>query len=254
MKQNQKKSPPRLPVGRQERGRCKYCRGNTRKDITKAALWSNRGLIVIEDIPARLCEGCGEQFFETEVMQRMQRVITPASSPLLAPRFRGDKFTPAKAGARKQGGAAAAKAKRQIRAPVYSLPQVRAAREAPLTAWKEKRHEGISNSKGEHSGETFLCAYCGSETVEDLVKSVFWVDGRLLIVENIPARVCQRCRQQFYDEETADNISALDKGKSLPGVTRRYESVPVFSLHRRRKSPTLASSVEPRRKPSSEKR
>jgi YgiT-type zinc finger domain-containing protein len=233
MKQNQKKSPPRLPVGRQERGRCKYCRGNTRKDITKAALWSNRGLIVIEDIPARLCEGCGEQFFETEVMQRMQQVITPASSPLLA-------F------ARKQRGAAAAKAKRQIRVPVYSLPQVRAA--------KEKRHEGISNSRGEHSGETFLCAYCGSGTVEDLVKSVFWVDGRLLIVKNIPARVCQRCRQPFYDEETADNISELDKGKSLPGVTRRYESVPVFSLNRRRKSPTLASSVEPRRKPSSEKR
>jgi HTH-type transcriptional regulator/antitoxin MqsA len=246
MKQNQKKSQDLL--------QCKYCRGNTRKDITKAALWSNRGLIVIEDIPARLCEGCGEQFFETEVMQRMQQVITPASSPLLAPRFRGDKFTPAKAGARKQreapltawGGAAAAKAKRQIRVPVYSLPQVRAA--------KEKRHEGISNSRGEHSGETFLCAYCGSETVEDLVKSVFWVDGRLLIVENIPARVCQRCRQQFYDEETADNIRELDKGKSLPGVTRRYESVPVFSLNRRRKSPTLASSVEPRRKPSSEKR
>ena len=225
MKQNQKKSPPRLPVGRQERGRCKYCRGNTRKDIIKAALWSNRGLIVIEDIPARLCEGCGEQFFEAEVTQRMQQVITPASSPLLA-------F------ARKQGGAAAAKAKRQIRVPVYSLPQVRAA--------KEKRHEGISNSRGEHSGETFLCAYCGSGTVEDRVKSVFWVDGRLLIVENIPARVCQRCRQQFYDDDTADNISELDKGKSLPGVTRRYESVPVFSLNRRRKSP--------RRKPSSEKR
>jgi len=238
MKQNQKKSQDLL--------RCKYCRGNTRKDTIKAALWSNRGLIVIEDIPARLCEGCGEQFFEAEVTQRMQRVITPASSPLLAPRFRGDKFTPAQAGARKQRGAAAAKAKRQIRVPVYSLPQVRAA--------KEKRHEGISNSRGEHSGETFLCAYCGSGTVEDLVKSVFWVDGRLLIVKNIPARVCQRCRQPFYDEETADNISELDKGKSLPGVTRRYESVPVFSLNRRRKSPTLASSVEPRRKPSSEKR
>ena len=195
--------------------RCKYCACDTNEDVIKAAFWTNIGLILIEDIPAQLCEGCGEQFFEEEITQRIQQVI---KNPV-------------------------AKAKRQIRVPAYSLSKVQTAKkelrpkvsdQQQTTSLESTYHqakqttEPIRANRGRD--ETFLCKYCESETVEDLVKSVFWVDGGLLAVENIPARVCQQCRQQFYDNETAEKITILGKGRFVPGTTMQDMSVPVYSL------------------------
>jgi len=228
MEQEQQKSKTAL--------RCKYCGCETNEDIIKAALWTNEGLIVIEDIPARLCEGCGEQFFEEEITQRIQQVITYPVS----------------------------KAKRQIRAPVYSLSQVKVAKRQrrpvtphqPPPCFPAQARTGTSPEPTYHQANQiserikvnkdrqdrlkaglipsraspWLCKYCESETVEDMVKSAFWVDGGLLAVENIPARVCQQCRQQFYDNETAEKITTLGKGRFVPGTTRQDVSVPVYSL------------------------
>jgi len=195
--------------------RCEYCGCDTNEDVIKAAFWTETGLIVIEDIPAWLCEGCGEQFFDEEITQRIQQVITyPAG-----------------------------KAKRRIRVPIYSLSQVRVAKKEHYPQVPNQQHPRsleISHHQAKQAvepiganqdhQETFLCKYCESETVEDLVKSAFWVDGGLVVVENIPARVCQQCRQQFYDHETAEKITTLEKGKLLPGTARRDVWVPVFSL------------------------
>jgi len=173
--------------------RCKYCGCETNEDVIRAALWTNSGLIVIEDIPARLCEGCGEQFFEEEVTQKIRQVTT---YPIV-------------------------KAKRQIRVPVYSLSQVEVEK-------KQRHSEPIRVDQDRE--ETFLCKYCESETVEDLVKSAFWVDGAWVAIENIQARVCQQCRQQFYDDKTTEKISQLDKRRFVTGTERRDVLVPVFSL------------------------
>jgi len=195
--------------------RCKYCGCDTNKDVIKAALWTNRGLIVIEDIPARLCEGCGEQFFEEEITRRIQEVET---YPV-------------------------AKAKRQIRVPIYSMSQVGGAKRQRHPEVSDQQHTASLESNyrqaneatqpiraNQDSQETFLCKYCESETVEDLVKSAFWVDEGLIAVENIPARVCQRCSQQFYDDETAEQIAMLKKRRFAAGTARREVSVPVFPL------------------------
>ena len=195
--------------------RCKYCGCDTNEDIIKAAFWTNIGLILIEDIPARLCEGCGEEFFEEDITQRIQQVIEYPE----------------------------AKVKRQIQISVYSLPKVRTAKKefhskvpdhqqsASLELTYHQAEQTAEPARANHNHqETFLCKYCESETVEDLVKSAFWVDGGLLAVENIPARMCQQCRQQFYDNETAEKITILRKGMFVPGTTRRDVSVPVYSL------------------------
>jgi YgiT-type zinc finger domain-containing protein len=195
--------------------RCKYCGCDANEDVIKAAFWTETGIIVIEDIPVRLCEGCGEQFFEEEITQGIQEVIT---------------YPPAKA-------------KRRIRVPVYSLTQVRLTMkdrrpEVPVesqitslesTYHQEKHAPGPIGANQDHQ-ETFLCKYCQSQTVEDLVKSAFWVDGRLLAVENVPACVCRRCGQQFYDRGTTERIMALDKHVFASGTTRREVPVSVFSL------------------------
>ena len=215
--------------------RCKYCGCETNEDVIKAAHWTRKGLIVIEDIPVRQCQGCGEEFFKKETAQRIQKVVTYP----------------------------AAKAKQQIRVPVYSLSKVRAAaRRAPCVVRRATQY-AIRNTQYENEPiranqscqETLLCKYCGSVTVNDMVKSVLWVDGRLIAIENIPARVCQQCREQFYDDQTIEKMTTLGKRPApivrrtpsitknsdlihphpsnwcgVPGTARRDVSVPVFSL------------------------
>lgn len=173
--------------------RCKYCKCDTHDDVLKTAFWMDNGLIVIEDVPARLCNGCGEQFLDEEVAQKIQQIFKDST----------------------------AEPKRQMRISVYDLPHLE-----PIE--KHSSFESIAANK--KSRVTFRCKYCESETVEELVKSAFWVNEQLIAIENIPSRVCQRCKAQFYDDETAEKIAALDKLRTVPNGAGRDMAVLVFSL------------------------
>jgi YgiT-type zinc finger domain-containing protein len=72
------------------------------------------------------------------------------------------------------------------------------------------------------------CTCCGSDTHEDIVCAAFWGRQGLLAIENIPARVCQRCGEQFYDDQTAERIEDIVNG-SADAPTRQI-LVPVFSM------------------------
>jgi YgiT-type zinc finger domain-containing protein len=39
---------------------CAYCGAETRQDSVKAAFCGPQGWVVVEDVPARVCPGCGE--------------------------------------------------------------------------------------------------------------------------------------------------------------------------------------------------
>jgi len=202
MQQKQQKRTQEQPQNQQHQVAtpCKYCGCETNEDIIKAAIWTEKGLIVIEDIPAQLCEGCGEQFFDEQVTQKIQQAI---------------KY-PAK------------KAKQQLQVPVCSLSQ--------LEVEKGKRHSETTEANLGRQ-DAFLCRYCESQTTEEMVKSAFWVDGQLVAIENVPAKVCQRCRQQFYDQETAEKITTLDKRSLVAVAPNRKVLVPVFSLAELEKPP-----------------
>ncbi|WEX10807.1 type II toxin-antitoxin system MqsA family antitoxin [Chelativorans sp. AA-79] len=78
------------------------------------------------------------------------------------------------------------------------------------------------------------CPQCGSTALrEELVKSALWQGERLVVVENIPAVVCGRCGERFYDDAT---VTALDllQGDGFPAekATARID-VPVFSFSHR---------------------
>jgi YgiT-type zinc finger domain-containing protein len=81
----------------------------------------------------------------------------------------------------------------------------------------------------QHTGQTGIhCTCCGAETREDTVKAAFWGRQGLVAIEDIPARVCQRCGEQFYDDQTARRIEDIVTGSAAnPG---REVIVPVFSL------------------------
>jgi YgiT-type zinc finger domain-containing protein len=60
---------------------CTYCGAPTHADIVKAAFWGHEGLVAIEDIPARVCEGCGEQFYDDPIAQRIEEIIAASTAP-----------------------------------------------------------------------------------------------------------------------------------------------------------------------------
>ena len=78
------------------------------------------------------------------------------------------------------------------------------------------------------------CANCGSADVHARhVRSAFWQDDRLVVVEDIPALVCGACAEQFYDDTTVVGLDLL-RGEGFPAEKARAElRVPVFSFANR---------------------
>ncbi|MCK4939326.1 MAG: YgiT-type zinc finger protein [Rhodospirillaceae bacterium] len=75
------------------------------------------------------------------------------------------------------------------------------------------------------------CEQCGSPSIHsETVRSAFWHDDQLVVVEDIPALVCGNCHEQFYDDVTVILLD-LFHGEGYPRDEARKEiSVPVFSL------------------------
>jgi YgiT-type zinc finger domain-containing protein len=75
------------------------------------------------------------------------------------------------------------------------------------------------------------CTNCGSANVSaGHVRSAFWQDDRLVVVEGIPALVCGACAEQFYDDTTVVGLDLL-RGEGFPAEKARTElRVPVFSF------------------------
>jgi YgiT-type zinc finger domain-containing protein len=73
------------------------------------------------------------------------------------------------------------------------------------------------------------CTNCGSANVSaSHVRSAFWQDDRLVVVEGIPALVCGACAEQFYDDTTVVGLDLL-RGEGFPADKARSElRVPVF--------------------------
>ena len=78
------------------------------------------------------------------------------------------------------------------------------------------------------------CTNCGSpDTQYTEVRSAFWHEERLVVVDGIPAIVCLSCREQYYDDSTA-LVLDLMRGDGFPEDQAQAElRVPVFSFAER---------------------
>ncbi len=73
----------------------------------------------------------------------------------------------------------------------------------------------------------FKCHVCGSAAAQsEFVSEVFTVEGRRVLVEHIPAQVCERCGEAVFSRETTEHI------RRLVHETRPAKTVPldVFAL------------------------
>lgn len=46
---------------------CDLCGGELASDTTSLEIWRNENLIVLRDVPADVCQQCGEAYFSPEV-------------------------------------------------------------------------------------------------------------------------------------------------------------------------------------------
>jgi len=78
------------------------------------------------------------------------------------------------------------------------------------------------------------CNNCGGSNIHEArVRSAFWHDDRLVVVEDIPAVVCESCYEQYFDDRTMVVLDLL-RGEGFPEEKARGElRVPIFSLNDR---------------------
>ena len=72
----------------------------------------------------------------------------------------------------------------------------------------------------------FQCHVCGSNSAQQKkVNEVFVVQGRRILVEDIPASVCLRCGEAAFSRQTTEQVRRMVHGAAKPV---RSEEVDVF--------------------------
>jgi YgiT-type zinc finger domain-containing protein len=60
-------------------GRCYFCRGTTEKKVVSHMhQWGDK-VFIFKNVPAEICRQCGEVYFGSEALEKMDEVV--ASSP-----------------------------------------------------------------------------------------------------------------------------------------------------------------------------
>lgn len=61
------------------------------------------------------------------------------------------------------------------------------------------------------------CFMCNGELENKKVNYVVDLDNIIIIIKGVPATVCKECKEQYFDDETAENIEKIvDELKKLP--------------------------------------
>ncbi len=66
----------------------------------------------------------------------------------------------------------------------------------------------------------FQCHVCGAtQTQTELVNEVFLINGKFVLVEQIPALVCAQCGEMTFSRETTEKIRRMVHGEAQPVKT-----------------------------------
>jgi HTH-type transcriptional regulator / antitoxin MqsA len=66
----------------------------------------------------------------------------------------------------------------------------------------------------------FSCHVCGHNAARrESVSEVFNLEGRRVLVENIPALVCEHCGEAVFSRETTERIRQIVHGAARPVKT-----------------------------------
>ena len=70
----------------------------------------------------------------------------------------------------------------------------------------------------------FRCHVCGSaEAYEDSTDEVFLIEGKRVLIENIPVTRCAHCGEATFSRTTTERVRQLMHGQAQPVRTVRME-------------------------------
>ena len=82
----------------------------------------------------------------------------------------------------------------------------------------------MSNNKATYNYGN--CHVCGEQMKEKRIKQDFWLKGKLIVVESVPAGVCPQCGEKIVKADVGRHLATLILNlKRLP--KRRTITVPV---------------------------
>jgi len=58
-----------------------------------------------------------------------------------------------------------------------------------------------------------ICEFCDGETAEKKVSKQHWLRGKLYVVENVAAEVCNECGERYFHAQTLDAVDQLLDGE-----------------------------------------
>jgi YgiT-type zinc finger domain-containing protein len=71
------------------------------------------------------------------------------------------------------------------------------------------------------------CVFCGGKVEKKLVTFSYDEDDKHLLVEHVPAEICENCGEKTYAPEVADELLRFAKYESKPV---KILEVPVFDF------------------------
>jgi YgiT-type zinc finger domain-containing protein len=74
-----------------------------------------------------------------------------------------------------------------------------------------------------------ICALCQGRMTEQLVTYSQFINGQFVIVENVPALVCEQCGDRLYSPDVVERLQELIWSQAKPV---RTVTVPVYDLER----------------------
>ena len=77
--------------------------------------------------------------------------------------------------------------------------------------------------------DTMTCHFCGGQQREELTTFVYEDDGRLVVVRNVPALVCQTCGEREYTPDITHRLYTYVRESPRPTATL---IVPLYDLAR----------------------
>lgn len=75
------------------------------------------------------------------------------------------------------------------------------------------------------------CHICGEHMEERQVKQDFWIKGKLIVIEGVPAGVCPRCGEKIVRAEVGQQLATLLEGSARLRPTQTLR-VPVIRFEK----------------------
>ncbi len=99
------------------------------------------------------------------------------------------------------------------------------------SAEADRRTAEAAAGPGASAADAPRCQSCATgRLARDRVRTALWSGDRLVVVEDVPALVCQSCGEQFYEDETAMRLDMMKGGGFPTEGAAREMLVPVFAF------------------------